>query len=198
MFSQGTAGAGSLILEFATLSRLTGDDRFEKAAYKAFFAIWNRKSDVGLVGNTINIWNGVNFVTHNIVCQIAENFLQNWLYPEISGIGAGIDSFFEYALKWYIMSGKPSGTGNTDRSHALAMIGEPEFLDVWNDSYAAIMRFARASDGLWVLIFIHSQKVINPQSLVSSCKYLFRRCCIRHIGFALCFLARATSVGRGR
>jgi hypothetical protein len=30
----GTAGAGSLILEFATLSRLTGDERFEKAACK--------------------------------------------------------------------------------------------------------------------------------------------------------------------
>lgn len=30
----GTAGAGSLILEFATLSRLTGDGRYEKAAYK--------------------------------------------------------------------------------------------------------------------------------------------------------------------
>jgi mannosidase alpha-like ER degradation enhancer 1 len=30
----GTAGAGSLILEFATLSRLTGDDRFEKVARK--------------------------------------------------------------------------------------------------------------------------------------------------------------------
>jgi hypothetical protein len=30
----GVAGAGSLILEFATLSRLTGDDRFEKAAYR--------------------------------------------------------------------------------------------------------------------------------------------------------------------
>ena len=55
------AGAGSLILEFATLSRLTGDDRFEKAAYKAFFAIWNRKSDIGLVGNTINTWTGVRF-----------------------------------------------------------------------------------------------------------------------------------------
>ena len=67
MLSQGTAGAGSLILEFATLSRLTGDDRFEKAAYKAFFALWNRKSDVGLVGNTINIWNGVNFVTQHSV-----------------------------------------------------------------------------------------------------------------------------------
>ena len=54
-----TAGAGSLILEFGTLSRLTGDDRFEKAAYKAFFALWNRKSDIGLVGNTINTWTGV-------------------------------------------------------------------------------------------------------------------------------------------
>lgn len=57
--SPGTAGAGSLILEFGTLSRLTGDERFEKAAYKAFFALWNRRSDIGLVGNTINIFNGV-------------------------------------------------------------------------------------------------------------------------------------------
>lgn len=55
----GTAGAGSLIIEFGVLSRLTGDPRFEKAAYKAFFAIWNRKSDIGLVGNTINAWTGV-------------------------------------------------------------------------------------------------------------------------------------------
>jgi ER degradation enhancer, mannosidase alpha-like 1 len=59
MFSSGTAGAGSLILEFATLSRLTGDPRFEKAARKAFFALWNRRSDVGLVGNTVNAWTGV-------------------------------------------------------------------------------------------------------------------------------------------
>ena len=57
----GTAGAGSLILEFGTLSRLTGDDRFEKAAYKAFFALWNQRSDIGLVGNTVNIWTGVSF-----------------------------------------------------------------------------------------------------------------------------------------
>ncbi|KAJ7937130.1 glycoside hydrolase [Mycena leptocephala] len=59
-----TAGAGSLLLEFATLSRLTGDDRFEKAAYKAFFAIWNRRTDIGLVGNTINIRTGVRFILH--------------------------------------------------------------------------------------------------------------------------------------
>jgi hypothetical protein len=58
-FPSGTAGAGSLILEFATLSRLTGDTRFEKAAHKAFFALWNRRSDIGLVGNTVNAWTGV-------------------------------------------------------------------------------------------------------------------------------------------
>jgi ER degradation enhancer, mannosidase alpha-like 1 len=58
-FPSGTAGAGSLILEFATLSRLTGDPRFEKAAYKAFFALWNRRSEIGLVGNTINARTGV-------------------------------------------------------------------------------------------------------------------------------------------
>ncbi|PPQ64702.1 hypothetical protein CVT24_008329 [Panaeolus cyanescens] len=100
-----TAGAGSLILEFATLSRLTGDDRFEKAAHKAFFGLWNRKSDIGL----------------------------KWTHPETASIGAGMDSFYEYALKWYIMS------------------GEIEFLDVWDDAYAALMRYSRARDGYWVL-----------------------------------------------
>ncbi|KIK98757.1 glycoside hydrolase family 47 protein [Paxillus rubicundulus Ve08.2h10] len=108
-----TAGAGSLILEFATLSRLTGDERFEKAAYKAYFALWNRKSDLGLVGNTINIRTGL------------------WTSPEVTGIGAGIDSFYEYALKWYILS------------------GEIEFLDVWREGYAAVMRYARSPDGHW-------------------------------------------------
>ncbi|GJJ07502.1 hypothetical protein Clacol_001704 [Clathrus columnatus] len=66
----GTAGAGSLIIEFGILSRLTRDPRFEDAAYKAFFAIWNRRSDIGLVGNTINAITGA------------------WL-SDITGIGAG-------------------------------------------------------------------------------------------------------------
>ncbi|EIW82385.1 glycoside hydrolase family 47 protein [Coniophora puteana RWD-64-598 SS2] len=108
-----TAGAGSLILEFGTLSRLTGDDRFEKVAYKAFFALWNRRSDIGLVGNTINILSGM------------------WTAPEITGIGAGIDSFYEYALKWYVLT------------------GEVEFLDVWHEAYAAVMRYTRSPDGYW-------------------------------------------------
>jgi len=72
-----SAGAGSLVLEFTTLSRLTGDDRFEKAAEKAFFAVWERRSTLGLIGNTIDVASG------------------NWVSPTTGGIGAGIDSFYE-------------------------------------------------------------------------------------------------------
>jgi lantibiotic modifying enzyme len=68
MFPSGTAGAGSLILEFATLSRLTGDPRFEKAAHKAFFALWNRRSDIELVGNTVNAWTGVGAPLFEMPC----------------------------------------------------------------------------------------------------------------------------------
>lgn len=31
--------------------------------------------------------------------------IQVWL-SDMTGIGAGVDSFYEYALKWYILSGK--------------------------------------------------------------------------------------------
>jgi len=31
--------------------------------------------------------------------------MQEWTAPEVMSIGAGVDSFFEYALKWYILSG---------------------------------------------------------------------------------------------
>jgi mannosidase alpha-like ER degradation enhancer 1 len=93
------------MLEFATLSRLTGDARFEKVARRAFFAVWNARSDIGLVGNQINIWTGVIFffTFHKAVSLI---FCKTWIHPQMSSIGAGIDSFFEYALKWYVMSGR--------------------------------------------------------------------------------------------
>ncbi|KAG8896673.1 alpha mannosidase-like protein, partial [Tulasnella sp. 403] len=53
-----TAGAGSLLLEFTTLSRLTGDDRFEKLAKKAYQAVWDRRTPLSLVGNGIDVITG--------------------------------------------------------------------------------------------------------------------------------------------
>ena len=53
-----SAGAGSLVLEFSVLSRLTGDDRFETFAKKAFSAVWQRKSSIGLIGSGVDAESG--------------------------------------------------------------------------------------------------------------------------------------------
>lgn len=44
-----TAGVGTFILEFSTLSHLTGDPVFEDVARKALAALWKTRSDIGLV-----------------------------------------------------------------------------------------------------------------------------------------------------
>ncbi|KAF2427789.1 hypothetical protein EJ08DRAFT_699328 [Tothia fuscella] len=109
-----SAGAGSLVMEFTTLSRLTGDTRFEEAAKTAFWAVWHRRSSIGLIGSGIDAETG------------------NWVSP-YTGIGAGIDSFFEYAFKSHILlSGLPyNHTSANDNSPAA-------FLQVWEEAHASI------------------------------------------------------------
>jgi hypothetical protein len=53
-----SAGAGSLVLELTVLSRLTGDGRFEELAKRAFWAVWMRRSDIGLIGAGIDAESG--------------------------------------------------------------------------------------------------------------------------------------------
>lgn len=53
-----SAGAGSLVLEFSILSRLTGNMKFEQLAQKAFDAVWTRRSVVGLVGAGVDAETG--------------------------------------------------------------------------------------------------------------------------------------------
>lgn len=53
-----SAGAGSLVLEFTVLSRLSGDGRFEELAKRAFWAVWTRRSDIGLIGAGIDAESG--------------------------------------------------------------------------------------------------------------------------------------------
>lgn len=111
-----SAGAGSLVLEFTTLSRLTGDSRFETAAKDAFWAVWSRRSSIGLIGAGIDAETG------------------QWVSP-YTGIGAGIDSFFEYSLKTHILlSGLPYDNENAD-------IDSPDaFLRAWQDAHDGIKR----------------------------------------------------------
>jgi uncharacterized membrane protein YgcG len=82
------ACAGTLLLEFATLTRESGDTRFELAAARAARALHSLRSPLtGLVGNTVDVDSGA--------------FLRR-----DSGVGAGIDSYYEYLLKSYLLTGE--------------------------------------------------------------------------------------------
>ena len=132
-----SAGAGSLVLEFTVLSRLTGDPRFEQLAKRAFWAVWDRRSAIGLIGAGVDAENG------------------QWIGP-YAGIGAGTDSFFEYALKTSILlSGHemPNLTTplhqhpktwldpNTIHTPLTAEENSAEaFLETWHEAHAAIKR----------------------------------------------------------
>lgn len=83
-----TAGIGTFILEFGTLSRLTGDPIYEEVAMNALRSLFQHQSKIGLLGNHVDIVSGV------------------WTSQD-SGIGAGIDSYFEYLVKGALLFNKP-------------------------------------------------------------------------------------------
>lgn len=132
-------GAGSLLLEFITLSRLTGDPTFETLARRAFFAIWNRKSEIGLIGNTIDVRTGM------------------WMHG-VAGIGAGIDSFYESVpVAREDSDGEISNTlaplaSCRYAAKAYVLTGEDDYLRVWEEGYAALQRYVRSQDGFWVRV----------------------------------------------
>lgn len=135
-----SAGAGSLVLELATLSRLTGDPRYEQVAKRAFWSVWERKSSIGLVGAGVDAESGL------------------WL-SGFTGIGAGIDSFYEYAHKASILlSGSPLPKdqpkslieGIPTPVHAKLVSEEQQtaeaFGRVWKESHASIKRHLYRGD----------------------------------------------------
>ena len=83
---QCSAGVGTLLLEFALLSYLTSDDVYYHAADRALSALYSLRSPLQLVGNTVDI------VT------------SRWLNGN-AGIGAGVDSYFEYMYKAHVLLG---------------------------------------------------------------------------------------------
>ncbi|GAA6080964.1 ER degradation-enhancing alpha-mannosidase-like protein 3 isoform X1, partial [Tachysurus ichikawai] len=118
-----TACAGTIILEFAALSRFTGDPTFEAHARRALDFLWEkRQRNSNLVGTTINIHSG------------------EWVRRD-SGVGAGIDSYYEYLLKAYVL------------------LGDDQLLQRFNIHYASIMKYISQPP---LLLDVHIHKPLLP------------------------------------
>lgn len=80
------AEAGSLLLEYGTLSRLTGNPVYYAKAKRALVATYARRSRIGLVGERFDVENG------------------RWTRTT-SHVGARIDSYYEYLWKCWRLFG---------------------------------------------------------------------------------------------
>jgi mannosidase alpha-like ER degradation enhancer 2 len=108
------AEIGTLLLEFGALSKLTKKPAYYEKAKRALVELYKRRSPIGLVGSTINVETGawVNTCSH---------------------IGGGIDSYYEYLLKSWLL------------------FGDAECRDMWKQSVAALHQYLahETESGLW-------------------------------------------------
>src|SRR6266513_2782731 len=98
------AETGTLLLEFGTLSKLTGRAIFYKKAKRALVETFKRRSLLGLVGESINVETGA------------------WTNTD-SHISGGIDSYYEYLWKCWLL------------------FGDKDCRDMWNASIHAINKY---------------------------------------------------------
>ncbi len=108
------AEIGTLLLEFGTLSRHTKKSVYFDKAKRALVAMYERRSKLGLVGEEIDVETG------------------KWLSPA-SHVGGGIDSYYEYLLKGWLL------------------FGDEDCRAMWRESVRALNRHLAddAPTGLW-------------------------------------------------
>jgi mannosidase alpha-like ER degradation enhancer 2 len=108
------AETGTLLLEFGTLSKLTGKPVFYDKAKRALVETYKRRSPIGLVGSSINVETGA------------------WVDPD-SHISGGIDSYYEYLWKCWLL------------------FGDKECLEMWNASIPSVQSYLADDIGgeLW-------------------------------------------------
>ena len=82
------AEAATYTMEMGILSYYTKDPKYYQAGKKATLAIYNRRSKIGLIGDIINVETG------------------QWV-SKTSHICAGVDSYYEYLYKSYLLFGDP-------------------------------------------------------------------------------------------
>jgi mannosidase alpha-like ER degradation enhancer 2 len=120
------AEAGTLLIEFGALSKLTGKPVFYEKAKRALVEVYKRRSSIGLVGSTINVETG------------------EWTNKD-SHVGGGIDSYYEYLLKCWLL------------------FGDKECRDMWQTSIAAVNKYLadQIQSNLW---YGHSDMATGERS----------------------------------
>jgi mannosidase alpha-like ER degradation enhancer 2 len=98
------AEIGTALLEFGMLSKLTKNNLYYEKAKNALVQLYNRRSGIGLVGEEINVETG------------------EWV-SMTSHIGGGIDSYYEYLLKAWIL------------------FGDSDCKSMWDESIKSINRY---------------------------------------------------------
>lgn len=98
------AETGTLLLEFGTLSKLTNNPVFYEKAKRALVETYKRRSPIGLVGSGINVETGA------------------WTDPE-SHVSGGIDSYYEYLWKCWVL------------------FGDKDCLEMWNASMPSVHKY---------------------------------------------------------
>src|SRR5438045_7880658 len=108
------AETGTLLLEFGTLSKLTGRPVFYEKAKRALVETFKRRSPVGLVGESINVETGA------------------WTNTG-SHISGGIDSYYEYLWKCWLL------------------FGDKDCRDMWDTSIPAVNKYLadEVRGGVW-------------------------------------------------
>ncbi|MFL6590466.1 MAG: glycoside hydrolase family 47 protein [Chthoniobacterales bacterium] len=108
------AETGTLLLEFGTLSKLTNNPVFYDKAKRALVETYNRRSALGLVGSSINVETGA------------------WTDAD-SHISGGIDSYYEYLWKAWLL------------------FGDNDCLEMWYASIPAIHKYLgdESNGDLW-------------------------------------------------
>eukprot|EP01083_Nonionella_stella_P183906 665769_1 len=108
-----TAGVGTLLLEMSLLSYFTRNSSYFIGAHRALLSLWRMRS-----------------VHNNLLGNSFCGRTLRWLNSN-AGIGAGIDSFYEYLLKSYIY------------------LGHSHYWDIFQISYASITKYLRR--GSWYI-----------------------------------------------
>ncbi len=121
------AEAASYTFEMGILSYYTKDPKYYQAGKKATLAIYERRSKIGLIGDLIDVQSG------------------EWV-SEQSHICAGVDSYYEYLYKSYVL------------------FGDPELGRIWDESIENIHKYlAETHDNkLWYArVDMHTGKAVS-------------------------------------